>query len=272
MLFKAEERGTGEDWAEKITCELSRRIELPHVDYELAEEYDGDKYLQPGVVCASCAAEDQDLVLGNQMLFFNDQDYPVAGPPRYKIREYTVAAVVNCVDLLDLPFGPLPHGIETAMDVFVGYIALDAWVANQDRHHENWGALYSMVKEDFHLAPTFDHGASLARNLPDEERKDRLESKDEKRQVAHFAKRAISAFYGTPQDKKTLGTVEAFEMFAKAAPAAAQAWLNAIGRVTKAEMEAIIQEVPPGRMSPVARNFTLELMAINQQRLLDIKI
>ncbi|MCQ5056911.1 hypothetical protein NE606_19990, partial [Agathobaculum butyriciproducens] len=47
-LFKAEERGTGEDWAEKLACELGRRLGLPHVEYDLAEEYDRTVYLQPG--------------------------------------------------------------------------------------------------------------------------------------------------------------------------------------------------------------------------------
>jgi hypothetical protein len=36
LLFKAEERGTGEDWAEKLGCELARLLGLPHVHYELA--------------------------------------------------------------------------------------------------------------------------------------------------------------------------------------------------------------------------------------------
>jgi hypothetical protein len=35
-LFKAEERGTGEDWAEKIACELAELLGIPHVHYELA--------------------------------------------------------------------------------------------------------------------------------------------------------------------------------------------------------------------------------------------
>ena len=36
MLFKAEDRGTGEDWAEKIACELCALLGLPHVHYEMA--------------------------------------------------------------------------------------------------------------------------------------------------------------------------------------------------------------------------------------------
>src|SRR5947208_3347766 len=36
MLFKAEERGYGEDWSEKIVCELAGLLGIPHVHYELA--------------------------------------------------------------------------------------------------------------------------------------------------------------------------------------------------------------------------------------------
>src|SRR5436853_1744986 len=76
MLFKAEERGTGEDWAEKIAAELCRRIGLPHVEYEPAEEYDGNVYRQPGVVCPHCAPPPLSLILGNQLLVAHDPAYP----------------------------------------------------------------------------------------------------------------------------------------------------------------------------------------------------
>ena len=51
-LFKAEERGTGEDWAEKVACELCELLGLPHVQYELAHDEPANV---PGVVCATCA-------------------------------------------------------------------------------------------------------------------------------------------------------------------------------------------------------------------------
>ena len=41
ILFKAEDRGTGEDWSEKVACELCRLLGLPHIHYDLAMESEG---------------------------------------------------------------------------------------------------------------------------------------------------------------------------------------------------------------------------------------
>ncbi|CAN5438690.1 hypothetical protein BH20VER3_BH20VER3_06000 [soil metagenome] len=275
-LFKAEERGTGEDWAEKIVCELAHRLGLPHVNYELAEEYDGPVYLQPGVICPQCAPTPLNLVLGNQLLLARDPNYPGASAQRYKVKEYTVEAVTLCVRSLGLPstewLQDLPAGIATSLDVFIGYILLDAWTANQDRHHENWGALRLPADPSLRLSPTFDHGASLARNLSDDERKDRLETRDSGRRVGTFAARARSAFYAAANTSRTLNTVDTFSAFAAAAPGAAKVWLTQLASVTTAEVESIIREVPPNRMSAVTRRFTLELLTVNQQRLLALEL
>ncbi len=272
FLFKAEERGTGEDWAEKLACELCRRIGLPHVEYDLAEEYDGDIYLQPGVVCPHCAPSPLKLILANRLLLAHDPAYPREDHRKYKVRAYTVEAVAQCLRKLEPPSGDwmarIPAGVETALDVFVGYVMLDAWIANQDRHHENWGAIEAPEAKALRLAPTFDHGASLARNITDIERKERLESRDEGRRVTRFASRARSAFYASPAETRTLGTVETFDRFGQAAPVAARIWLERIRDVTREEIETMIQEAPPNRMSMVARRFTLELMAVNRERLL----
>ncbi len=77
------------------------------------------------------------------------------------------------------------RGMGENLDVFVGYVMPDAWIANQDRHHENLGALWD--GEVLRLAPTFDHGAALARNPRDSERQERLTTRDGNRTVAAFA-------------------------------------------------------------------------------------
>lgn len=189
-LFKSDDRGTGEDWAEKIACELCELLGLPHVVYNLAQETDGRR--RPGVVCESCADEQFSLVLGNQFLLERDPNYPGQGGHKYAVREHTIDAVSEVLATLEPPpdkwVQKVPAGIETALDVFAGYVMLDAWIANQDRHHENWAALRD--GNTLCLAPTFDHGASMARNISDKEREERLGSRDRNRQIPQFVRRA----------------------------------------------------------------------------------
>jgi hypothetical protein len=80
--------------------------------------------------------------MGNQLMLDRDPDYPANAGRRYRVSEHTVAAVARTLQTLSLPGSPwcdaLPEGVTTAVDVFAGYVMLDAWIANQDRHHENW--------------------------------------------------------------------------------------------------------------------------------------
>lgn len=268
LLFKAEDRGTGEDWAEVIACHLCGLIGLPHVEYELASEYDGKEYVRPGVVCENMAPAPESLVLGNQLLLAGDPAYPTQ--QRFKVRQHNVSAVAEILGNLHPPADrwctKLPAGIKSAVDVFVGYILLDAWIANQDRHHENWGALWD-GRMTVRLAPTFDHGAALARNLLDSEREERLATNDQLRTIAAFARRGRSAFYGTAGNQRPLGLQDAFSAFAARAPAAAQQWISQLRAVQWDAVWSILDQVPAERMSDLSKRFTAELLAANQERL-----
>lgn len=267
MLFKAEERGTGEDWAEKIACELCAGLGLPHVHYEMA--YDVDQR-RPGVVCASLTPQPLALAHGNQLLLALDPAYPAGAENHYRSRAHTVDAVFEVINLLGLPDQSwctrLPPQIQTAAGIYAGYLLLDAWIANQDRHHENWGAVWD--GERLSLAPSFDHGAALARNLSDEERHERLTSRDERRKVPYFAGRARSALIATPTAAKPLTTLAAWRAFAARVPVDAAIWRNQLAAVESGAVEAVLDQIPPDRMSAVCRRFTLDLLAENRRRLL----
>ena len=105
---------------------------------------------------------------------------------------------------------------------------LDALIANQDRHLQNWEAVRKSAIT--HLAPSFDHGAGLARNEPDLKRTRRLDSGDSDRQIAIYEKKARSAFYLNGGDLRTLLTHDAFVEFSKYDPKSASAWISQLSR------------------------------------------
>lgn len=278
-LFKADERvagsksgetpsvvGIGEDWSEKIASEICTVLGLPHVRYEMAVEKGTEV---PGVICPNIAAAPQILVLGNQLMLERDPAYPSDNELKYGVREHTVDAVLETLASLQRPPDTLcenlPESIRTAEDVFLGYTMLDALIANQDRHHQNWAAIREGDRK--FLSPTFDHGAALARNEPDVKRQRRLQTNDERFGIAAFAAKARSSFY-TTGSKKAISTLEAFQQFAFRRPSAANVWIDRLSELTPRQFRSIVDRVPDGRMTDIAKDFTNELLQINLVRLL----
>ena len=272
LLFKAEDRGTGEDWAEKISCHLCELLDLAHVHYELAHEYANGEPQRPGVICENLAIAPLSLLLGNQLLVKRDDSYPLDERAKYKVRLHTVEAIVSVLKELEPPRGWKASGdIRSALDVFVGYIMLDCWIANQDRHHGNWGAVLD-EQGKLSLSPTFDHGAALARLLTDNEREERLTSRDRNRSMAVYVTKAKSACYSEVTSDKTLGTLECFEAFASYASQAAKAWIRRLQAIDASEVQEIVERVPSTRISDIARQFTIELLNENKKRILQMDI
>ncbi len=274
LLFKAEARGTGEDWAEVVASCLCELIGLPHVEYELAAEYRGGQLSCRGVICENMAQKPRNLVLGNQLLLAFSAGYP--SDEGYKVKQHTVDAVCEVLSWVNKPSAEwttyLPDGISTALEVFVGYVLLDAWIANPDRHHENWGVLQDSSQDrGLTLAPTFDQGAGFARNLLDSERLERMTTRDKNRSTPAFAAKGRSAFFGSITDGKPLLLMGAFRLFSKKSPRAATIWRERLRAVSEAEVSSILHSVPADRMSDVCRQFTQELLKINRQRLLELE-
>jgi hypothetical protein len=264
-LYKEGRPGSGEHWAEKICCEICSALELPHANYELAE-WRGRK----GVVSPTFVPEGGRLVFGNELLAKMIPDYPHAR--RFRARQHTVRLVmaVAGVRTVQYPLGYHPlAGFRGAADVFAGYLLLDALVANQDRHHENWGVII-VPNQGVKLSPTFDHASSLGRNERDEERLRRLNTRDKGSSLEHYASRASSAFYPLPSSTKPLTTLEAFAEAARISPHAAQYWQDRLADVSMREIESIVEQVPAPEMSEPARQFAVRLMEINRDRILKL--
>lgn len=267
LLFKSDSRGTGEDWAEKVSCELCELLGLPHVHYELAFD---SRWGAHGVICPTCAPGSNSLILGNQLLFVVNPSYPM-NSRKYNEKNHTIEAVAVVLNAVYPPteswMKNVPEAVRSALDVFAGYILLDAWVANQDRHHENWGVLLQDGK--LHLAPTFDHGAALARNISDKERQERMTTKDVGRNIFTYSRKAMSAFYSKSSPEKVLSTYDAWRQFSAYAPTASAAWMERLQAIGEDEITRILNNVPDERLSAIGKEFSRRLLWENRVRILN---
>ena len=261
-LFKQARPNTGEDWSEKIAAELAQQLGLPYASQELAIWKD-----QPGTISPLMIPARGSLIPGNDILSGIVSNYPRS--QRYNVSEHTLDIVLQTVSnpVLNRPLNwEPPDGIATALDTFVGYLLLDAWIGNTDRHHENWGFVET-VEGSTHLSPTYDHASCLGRELLDAKRQERLDSSS----VSTYTRRARSAFYAKPGDSKALLTVEVFILAAQRSPEAASIWLKRLESITSSTTQQLLGRIPESRISPVGITFAQQVLDINKNELLRLQ-
>lgn len=248
------DRQQGEDWSEKVAGEIGRALGIPCAAIELAS-------LSGRAGCIS-----RDLVprggweihSGSVLLSGILANYqPKArGRPGHSLEN-----VRRAIGGLGIPPGcQLPDDFE-AFDVFAGYLVLDALVANQDRHDENWSVLRPPTGRDV-LAGSYDHASSLGFNLVDGERERRLREGT----VHDWARRGLAAKFEL-QDGRSPGLVA----HAAAALALCQStvrsyWLEAVARLDEQRIHAIVSGVPD--MSVLTGTFVEQAVTINRERVL----
>lgn len=266
-LFK-EGRGpdTGDDWSEKVASELCTLLNLPHATYHLALWKE-----RRGVITPKFVPDGGSLIHGNELMTRLVRGYPER--KLYHVQQHTLKIVLAIMRINQIQL-PLTWerflGVESPLDVFVGYLMFDAWIANQDRHHENW-ALVVTQGRTVHLAPSYDHASSLGANETDENREDRLRTRDKRRSVEEYVKRATSAFFPAESpDCKAMPTMEAFRVAGTVRPNAARAWLAQLEQISADNIAQIFSEVPQERISAVAVEFGRKMLEVNRDRLLDL--
>lgn len=265
-LFKIGRPGTGENWAEKIAYELAEVMGVPCAKYEFAV-WNGKQ----GTISTSIVSEGNRLVHGNELLvIIHDEEYPEK--EKYHLTDYKLDIVLNLIEneLYELA---LPHSyasndvIKKPIDLFIGYLIFDCWVANQDRHHENWGII--LGDDYFCIAPSYDHAAGLGCKVSSEEAQKRLDTKDMNYSVKKFVTRAKSPFYSN--NNVQLKTIEIVENLADKYPIIVCYWIEQIENISKEGIQDILDSVPDNFMSDASKEFAQQILYENRIRLLEIK-
>lgn len=244
------ERRHGDDWSELVSSSVGRQLGVAVAEYELAERHG-----EPGILTPSFVRHGEGLEHGNELLAGLDPNY--SKHKKRVVSGYTVERVIGAL----APFRP-PRGcggwVTNAADAFVGYLVLDALIANCDRHHSNW-AVISGPGGERRLAPAYDQASSLGHQAPDKERRlaeGRVRGWVEKGRSKHFE--------GLPQLVDLARTAAGLTP-----PEVADAWRERVRSFDPEALTATLERIPTERMSQVDRIFALEVLRLNRERLLD---
>lgn len=266
-LFKIGRPKTGEDWSEKVSYEIGKLLELPCAIYEFSKWND-----KQGTISTSFVPEGMRLVHGNELLVIvYDKEYP--RDQRYHLSDYKLSIVLNLIENeledLKLPLGYIDDFIKKPIDLFIGYLIFDCWIANQDRHHENWAILVDTKEVKWYFAPTYDHAAGLGCKVSPEKAMKRLTTNDENYCVKKFVTRAKSPFYS--DENKQLKTIEVVEILVDKYPTTVCYWIDKIEQIEIDAIRLILDKVPNDFIDDNSKQFAQQILHENRIRLLEIK-
>ena len=240
----------GDDWAERIACAVADVLRIPAAKVELAVSSRSGRETY-GVICLSMLRDHGErLVHGDALL----AEQGVLVTPTIR-NQYTLDAIRQAL----VGVGPpTPAFSGLSWDVFVGYLVLDALIGNTDRHEENWGIIESA--DTRRLAPSFDHASSLGFQLNDDDKQQRLESKDRNRVPETWAEWARAPFAGRPKTHELLVRSQQLGDGREV-----DRWLGSVEDVD--DLVEPVWTVPEHRMSTVSRRFAERVIRHNWSRL-----
>lgn len=145
FLFKLPKATTNEAWAEKVTSEIGKKLGFNMMDVDFATNNDTNAVLLKNFSPGSKTMADGGEIIS---AFLNDFDPD-------SLVGYSIENIIK-----SLSKHPL-LGNSNFESEFISMCIFDAFVANQDRHCENWAIILNSTS---YFAPIYDNGASLGFN------------------------------------------------------------------------------------------------------------
>lgn len=267
----------GEHWAEYISSKLCELLEIPHATYQICRVFDDSYYdgFKWGVITENILSDHEEIVLGNQFLFNESNDYPDPSDStikHYKNSKHAIETIFDNITNANIGIPCLTNTLN-ACDLFCGYLLLDVLIGNQDRHHENWAIIQDLKNNRRYLCPTYDHAASLGRNESDT-RKDNILKEKDGFGIDNYVKNAKSGLYSIALDKQ-LKTLEAYQQ-AIIQPNVNNTthdyWLTKLRVIDDEKLQNIFCEICDTIMSPISKSFAISMLKANKNRLLELQV
>ena len=261
-LFKYPRRESGEHWAEKIAAEIAALIGVNCAEVQLAR-CNNDL----GVKSLSFTQPEWLKVHGNEIMVENIEEYDENvrfGQRGHNIGNI-VAAIAKWAERNDMD-------LDAVQSELVSYAILDGLIGNTDRHHENWMFFYDPDQRAYELAPTYDHGSSLGRELQDVSRRisrSRQHILDSDGVLNYLLNRSSGgSVYANRHSNQAPPPLRTAQLICRWQPAVARPWLERLLTVPGGEFRGVINKVPPEFMSDTAKQFAYQFVMVSKSELL----
>lgn len=258
---------TGEDWAEKVAAEIAHLLDIPAAKVELAE-FQGRR----GSASLNFTTSAHQLMHGNEVMAGHLHGYDAE--VRYRQSSHTVENIIKAIRAMF----PKANEHRSVLRQLASYLVLDALVGNTDRHHENWGLLWQVFVDidevseverpfkQYDVAPSFDHASSLGRELLDEKRGEILA----RNAVEGYVRKGRGGIY-LPAASRGANPLTLVEHYAAVYPEYFRPTLEALSRVPLISFTEVLDRIPKGIASDVAKAFAKEMLQVGYASLLRIE-
>ena len=261
-LFKFPRHDFGEHWAEKVAAEVAGLIGVQCAEVQLARF--GDVL---GTQSSAFAEPEWLRVHGNEVMVEGLPGYD--GSRGYGRGEHSIRNIASAVSRWAERHDLDPQSI---LGELASYAILDGLIGNTDRHHENWMFFYHPELRSYQLAPSYDHGSSLGRELQDVSRRVSRSRSD-----ILASDRVINYLLGGGSPRgvyirsdcpKAPSPLVAARLLCRWHPDVARPWLERLEAATERAFRNVIDRVPDEFASPVARDFAHRTLTVSREELL----
>jgi len=249
-LFKIPKVGTTEHVSEKLAYEIAQLVGIEAAETEFAT-YKG----RLGTVSKNFVEVDkgENLI---EMLDLIQKMQPGYDPELMKDtwtgREYSLELVIDVIRATK----------EALITYVMQYLIFDALIGNSDRHHGNWGIIYSAFRET-RMAPSYDHSASLGSKIREEDIENILN--DRRRFMANVETKAKSLLVFSGKRKVTQKELLIHIRDNFADGELVRTILGMTSKIDRTNVNAIIDRVPFEILSRRKKDFLLELIIAKRQ-------
>ena len=261
-LFKFPGHDFGEHWAEKVAAEVAGLIGVQCAEVQLARF--GDVL---GTQSSAFAEPEWLRVHGNEVMVEGIPGYD--GSRGYGRGDHSIRNIASAVSRWAERHDLDPQSI---LGELASYAILDGLIGNTDRHHENWMFFYHPELRSYQLAPSYDHGSSLGRELQDVSRRVSRSRSDilASDRVLNYLLGGGSprGVYIRSDCPKAPSPLVAARLLCRWHPDVARPWLERLEAATERAFRNVIDRVPDEFISPVARDFAHRTLTVSREELL----